>query len=233
MWYYGVRYKRACTPTDLWKVYFTSSKYVHQARIEYGEPDVIQVRKVFDDSKKARQWEEKVLNRMRVVEDTRFVNRGNSGKNFCNVGGYTLPSRSLEHCEKISKAKKGKSCLSLLERKKRSQMYKGKGNPNFGRSLNDGDRQKLKEAQKGRAVVVCGHEFKYHTDVALLYNITAAAVGYRVKSRSEKWQSWYYVDTGALPAIKSKIKRPDVSLRNKTLEARERSRRNAIERAST
>ena len=34
--YYGVRYAKGCHPDDLWKTYFTSSKYVKEFREKNG-----------------------------------------------------------------------------------------------------------------------------------------------------------------------------------------------------
>lgn len=46
LWYYGVRYANSTIPeNDLWVKYFSSSKYVKDIRKEFGEPDVIQIRK--------------------------------------------------------------------------------------------------------------------------------------------------------------------------------------------
>lgn len=74
-WYYGVRYAKNSMPTDLWKSYFTSSKHVKAFRKEHGEPDVVEVRKVFEDSDLARKWESKVLRRIKAVSDERFLNQ--------------------------------------------------------------------------------------------------------------------------------------------------------------
>jgi len=61
-----VRYARNCHPDDLWTIYFTSSKQVKVFREEHGEPDVIEVRQVFNDSLQAREWE----------HDERWLNKG-------------------------------------------------------------------------------------------------------------------------------------------------------------
>lgn len=61
LWYYGVRFAEGCSPSDLWTVYFTSSKKVEQARLELGEPDVIKVRKIFQTDISAKLWEDRVL----------------------------------------------------------------------------------------------------------------------------------------------------------------------------
>jgi hypothetical protein len=74
IWYYGVRYANNCSPSDLWVTYFTSSNLVNEARLKFGEPDIIQVRKTFNDPHKAKLWESKVLKKMSAVKDDRFLN---------------------------------------------------------------------------------------------------------------------------------------------------------------
>jgi hypothetical protein len=75
IFYYGVRYSKKCNVNDLWVQYKTSSKYVHEFTKNNGDPDIIQVRKVFDNKDLALKWESKVLKRMDVVKDCRFLNR--------------------------------------------------------------------------------------------------------------------------------------------------------------
>lgn len=77
LWYYGVEYgwrSKIANPDNLWKTYFTSSKKVHELREMYGEPDVIEVRKIFKDAISAKRWEEKVLKRMNVSRNDRWIN---------------------------------------------------------------------------------------------------------------------------------------------------------------
>lgn len=75
-WYYGRRTMRGCQPSDLWVEYFTSSKAVKAFRDAHGDPDVIQIRKVFPDNPKAcSRWEDRVLRRLRVDKDHRFLNK--------------------------------------------------------------------------------------------------------------------------------------------------------------
>jgi hypothetical protein len=73
-WYYGVRYSKDANPDELWKRYFTSSKVVKYFMEVNGDPDIIEIRKTFDSPVKARVWESKVLNRMRVSSDNKFLN---------------------------------------------------------------------------------------------------------------------------------------------------------------
>lgn len=99
-YYYGVRYSRKANPSNFWKDYFTSSEYVKEYREKYGEPDIIQVRKVFDDANSALQWERNVL--------TRLLKRSNINRNnWLNVCiGQNEFSISDECIKKISNARK-------------------------------------------------------------------------------------------------------------------------------
>lgn len=89
-WYYGVEYARKtkiANPTNLWTSYFTSSKLVSYYRAVYGEPDVIQVRTLFnvgsdlERMERAATWEKKVLSRIKLV-DPKWLN-GRIGGNIC------------------------------------------------------------------------------------------------------------------------------------------------------
>jgi len=73
--YYGVRYSKHATLDELWVKYKTSSKYVKDFYEKYGDPDIIQIRKVFNTKEEAIAWESKVLKRMRVVESDVYLNR--------------------------------------------------------------------------------------------------------------------------------------------------------------
>jgi hypothetical protein len=77
-WYYGVRYAMGCKPSELWRTYFTSSQYVAAFRKEFGEPDIIKIRKIFTCKDKAILWENKVLKRMNVIYDEKWLNRTNN-----------------------------------------------------------------------------------------------------------------------------------------------------------
>lgn len=74
MYYYGVRYASNANPDELWRSYFTSSKHIQHFRSKHGEPDIIQVRQVFDCVNRARLWEHKVLRRISAVNRSDFLN---------------------------------------------------------------------------------------------------------------------------------------------------------------
>jgi hypothetical protein len=73
-YYYGVRYSKKCNPSDFWVTYFTSSKKVKEFVIKHGEPTVIQVRKTFTDAQTARLWEERVLKKLKVSNNPKWLN---------------------------------------------------------------------------------------------------------------------------------------------------------------
>lgn len=85
-WYYGVRTAKTANPKDLWVSYFTSSKFVKKIRNQFGEPDVVKIRKTFSCSNEALIWELKVLTRLNAAENENWLNKHNGGKNFSTAG---------------------------------------------------------------------------------------------------------------------------------------------------
>jgi len=75
-WYYGRRTRKGCHPEELWVKYFTSSKHVKSFAKQHGKPDIIQIRRVFDNSKKCADWETKVLRRVPVDKVQEFLALG-------------------------------------------------------------------------------------------------------------------------------------------------------------
>jgi hypothetical protein len=73
--YYGVRYARRCHPSELMVSYFTSSKRVKKLIEDFGLPDVIEIRREFESVTEARQWEHRVLKRLKVIEKDWWINR--------------------------------------------------------------------------------------------------------------------------------------------------------------
>lgn len=102
VFYYGVQYGLKSDPKNLWKTYYTSSKDVKEYRLQHGEPDIVEVRKVFDCPEAAKKWELKVLQRMKVVLHENFLNKNAAFAPPVNLG------HSEETKKKISKALKGK-----------------------------------------------------------------------------------------------------------------------------
>jgi len=86
-WYYGAEYgskSKIANPNNLWNTYFTSSKHVKEFREKYGEPDIIEIRKTFIDEEAVRIWEHKVLKRMNIPKDERWLNKSDGSWNSLN-----------------------------------------------------------------------------------------------------------------------------------------------------
>lgn len=126
LWYYGSEYKnnksKVANPANLWNTYFTSSKRVATLRKEFGEPDVIQIRKIFTTAIETASWETRVLKRMNVVKKYMWLNLQ------CGDGKFrrSLVPRELkdETRIKLSLANKGKK-RSPEQNKRNSEVRKG------------------------------------------------------------------------------------------------------------
>jgi len=72
-----VRFAKECHPDDLWVSYFTSSKRVKALRDQYGDDSFdYEVRQTFNSINAAREWECKVLKRMKVLsKPDQWINR--------------------------------------------------------------------------------------------------------------------------------------------------------------
>lgn len=155
-YYYGVRFARNCNPGDLWVKYFTSSKIVKSLREQHGEPDIIKVRKIFDNKEAAISWEEKVLRRIGVLEKDIWLNRNIAGAIPPHLGGMKNKGRqrSPEASAKAAATRKARNIPSSNKGKKIpqiSQALKGRPNPNKGKKygpLSDTAKAKMKEAKR-------------------------------------------------------------------------------------
>ena len=140
-WYYGVKYAKGAHPNDLWTTYFTSSKYVKLLRAEHGEPDVIQVRNVFDDQEKARDWESTVLKRMKVRIDERFLNK---------TDNKTYSYKPDNFGEITSQLQKDLFANDKEYRSKFQSLGKNVGLSNRGKPKSDEQIEKMKAGMAGK-----------------------------------------------------------------------------------
>lgn len=107
LWYYGVRVKYGTTPEDLWTKYFTSSKKVKQFRQLLGEPDVVQVRKTFDNKSRALLWEHRVLSRLDAKRSSKWINDSNGLGDSHFLGPKTTGQRMKESATRIMRLADG------------------------------------------------------------------------------------------------------------------------------
>lgn len=157
--YYGVRtakknktlYESGCHPDDLWSLYFTSSKIVANFKKKYGEPDIIEVRRVFKTAAEAIKWETKVLQRMHAVKDKKWLNlKDIPAKTFtpetilkmsCSQKGR---KHSEETKEKIRKWNVGRKMAPISAAHKKAIR-----DANLGSKRSDESKAKISEALTG------------------------------------------------------------------------------------
>jgi hypothetical protein len=175
-WYYGVQYKetgKKANPINLWTNYHTSSKNVAYYREEYGEPDVIEVRKIFTNGtskerRKASQlYEKRVLQRLNVTKNDRWINESITGNGHDVTPMWVrkklskaLKGRKFtdEWKANLSKSKKGKPKTKAWLDKKPEIMEKVRLS-HIGSKRTEESKNKMREKALARSklIVVCPH----------------------------------------------------------------------------
>jgi len=157
LWYYGVRYKQGCSTNDFFTVYFTSSKLIHALMLTHGLPDVREIRRTFDNVKKALVWEQTVLRRLKVLRDEKWLNQNVSG-----AINFTPAMRQI-----MSERKKGRVWLTKNNKKTlvRKELVEvliaegyqkwhpdnsGKKNGMWGKKHTNVSKNKIKETKVGK-----------------------------------------------------------------------------------
>jgi hypothetical protein len=165
--YYGFRCANRVEPhEDLWKRYFTSSPEIQRLIEETGADSFdVEIRQVFETKEQASNWEIKVLNRCKVLEDDRWINQ--------NIAGYIVPTeksrkkisdyhkdkpKSNEHKQNLSKSQKGKPKANSKNqtseyRALMSKLKSGKNNPMYGKGCTPERAAKIGAANKGKIPV--------------------------------------------------------------------------------
>jgi len=144
-WYYGAQFNKTANPSDLWVTYFTSSKVVAAFRHQYGEPDVIEIRKTFTSKEKCLFWENAVLRKLNAAKSNLWLNKSNGAKDFYRIPGF---KQSQETKDKIAKASIGnaanKGKIFSDEHKRKISVA------NTGRKLTEDQRKKNSLSHKGK-----------------------------------------------------------------------------------
>ena len=144
LWYYGVRWtQKRKTEFDIGIHYFTSSKYVKQARNLYGEPNVIHIDKTFVCKDEAIEYETKVLREHDCKNLNHWLNRSD-GKLYSNLNGKILTKK---HKNKISKSLIGHKQTKKTKEKIRIK-NSGTTHPNYGGKNETCETRKRKSKSK-------------------------------------------------------------------------------------
>jgi len=88
--YIGIEYKQSrliANPENLWVTYFTSSNHVSKYIEEHGQPDIIEVRKTFNNRQDVVDYETKLLHKLNARNNNTLLNvsEGASGFKGCDV----------------------------------------------------------------------------------------------------------------------------------------------------
>jgi len=143
--YYGVRYKRGCSPADLWDKYFSSSKAVHSLIQKYGLCSfTYEIRKTFSNKKDAINWEHKVLRRLKVTERSEWIN-ANVGKASPNDGRKVSDQTKL----KMSLSQRGEK-NGFFGKKHTAETRTKISIGNRGRTRTEESKKHLSEVKKGK-----------------------------------------------------------------------------------
>jgi len=130
--YYGSRhakkhkclYECGCHPDEFWVTYFTTSDYVSEMREKYGDPDIIQIRKTFDNSEAAILWENKVLRRLDAIYKSHWLNKHNGKALYHDAEVRAKQSKALKG---VQRSKQARANMSMAQTgKKMSQATKDK-----------------------------------------------------------------------------------------------------------
>jgi hypothetical protein len=126
--YYGVAFRKDCRPSDLWIRYFTSCKAIKYDLKIYGiSAFKVEIRKIFDCPNKARDWERRVLQKLKIPNH-KWYNKSVSaapeskvgilnpmyGKHFSPESRLKISVRlkgkphSVEHTAKVADKHRGK-----------------------------------------------------------------------------------------------------------------------------
>lgn len=159
MKYYGVRFAKNCSPSDIGVTYFSSSGVVKKMILDEGvENFSFEVRKIFSTKEDALKWENKFLTRINAVDNDKWLNMSNGHARFY-VAKHSEETKkkmrkpkSDEHRAKLKKHLDEKRVIPKWTdemKKKLSLRISGEGNHNFGRSDHIGA-LKLVEIAKSR-----------------------------------------------------------------------------------
>jgi hypothetical protein len=166
-YYYGVKFKKGCNPNDLWTKYFTSSKKVKGLIRKYGKKSFLfEIRKTFKTQKQAREWEHKVLRRLKVIYRNDFLNQSDSLHIDPKIISRSkMGNKNHMYGKKMSEKHKQKIKNALIQRYKKlphhsigrkhtpaflrflSKLNSGKKNPMYGKKLSKEARKKMSIAK--------------------------------------------------------------------------------------
>lgn len=150
-YYYGVRISDSVVNPeyDLWNVYKTSSKVVKAFYKQHGEPDIIQVRRTFVNKEDALKWERKVLKRMDVVNNPKFLNMNNGSNQGLMIVNLPKVEQKIEETNMIKYGTPYTTQLDVVKEAREKASYKkyGASNPVYSEEFQNHVREKQKTTE--------------------------------------------------------------------------------------
>lgn len=175
-WYYGVQYGKNANPQNIWKSYFTSSKFVHAFAEEHGDPDIVEVRRTFDDQDHALLWESRVLKRMNVTRRDDFLNMCSNPGLPVMLGEHNPMAREdvkQKHLESVNTPEYKKLMSEICSNRTHSEETKkmmserakedGRGKWNKGVAKKESTKKKMSVNATNRPRKQCPHCGDYYT----------------------------------------------------------------------
>lgn len=192
LWYYGVRFAKGCNPADLWVRYFTSSKIVAKCRHKYGEPDIVSVRRTFKCMTEAIEWEAKVLRRLNVVKQRKWLNRSLSRQNHDKIDRLerdvsTFQTYSFRFDRSVKMRERYASTSESLAYRQ-TDAYKRNMSDRTKTSYEINTKQPNVTGQ--RPVTIDGHTFDSVQSASCAYGISITGVIRRIQN--PRWDTWNY-----------------------------------------
>ena len=156
--YYGARWAKDCSPNDFWIKYYTSSKkLIPLLRTLFGDDSFeFEIRRTFDDKLKARDWEFKVLRRMKVLKKPHVWLNRTDNKGFLLSQEQVENQRQRMLGKRLSKKTKERMSLAGLGKQKSIEHRKAIGSSQKGipkpwmRGRKQSDAHKRKNSEQAR-----------------------------------------------------------------------------------
>ena len=184
-WYYGVRYSKLSHPNELWKTYFTSSKHVKQFRELHGEPDILEIRRLFESKESAINWESGVLTKLNVIDNDKWLNKTN---NKAIPLSYSMHGWSEDSRKKMSETRTGmvhssstKKKISMAHKGREVPWLKGKKRPEHSRAMSGSGNSRALRIEYRDKIYGTLKEFALDIDISVyrakkLININEAKI---------------------------------------------------------
>lgn len=141
--YYGVRYAYGCHPDDLFTKYFSSSKVIKELIKKDGISAFhTEIRKTFNTQEAALLWEQRVLEKLKVITNNNWLNKGISGKSRPTIESIAKANETKKRrYGHLSSVLKGRVLSEETRAKMSAARKRNPRSPNKGKKCSDAAKQ--------------------------------------------------------------------------------------------